>query len=161
MQLISKFTKGLFLCVIDIYSKYARVIRLKIKKGITITNAFQKLLDKPNRKPSKIWIDKGSGFYNKSIKSWLEQDDIEIFSTYNERKSVIAERFIRTLKNKIYIYMTLVSKIVYIEKLNELNHSTTKMKPVDVKYIESSKETKNKYSKLKIYYTVRISKYKI
>ena len=165
MQLISKFNKGLrfLLCVIDIYSKHVWVIRLKVKKDITITNAFQKVLDKPNRKPSKRWVDKGSEFYNKSVKSWLEQDGIEIYSTYNERKSVIAERFIRTLKNKIYKYMTLVSKIVYIEKLNDIvnkysntYHSSTKMKPVDVKYIESSKETNNKYSKLKIYYTVRI-----
>ena len=100
MQLISKFNKGLrfLLCVIDIYSKHVWVIRLKVKKDITITNAFQKVLDKPNRKPSKRWVDKGSEFYSKSVKSWLEQDGIEIYSTYNERKSVIAERFIRTLK---------------------------------------------------------------
>ena len=100
MQLISKFNKGLrfLLCAIDIYSKHVWVIRLKVKKDITITNAFQKVLDKPNRKPSKRWVDKGSEFYNKSVRSWLEQDGIEIYSTYNERKSVIAERFIRTLK---------------------------------------------------------------
>ena len=73
--MISKFNKGcrFLLCVIDIYSKYAWVIPLKDKKGITITNAFQKILDESNRKPSKIWIDKGSEFYNRSMKSWFDK----------------------------------------------------------------------------------------
>ena len=66
MQLINKFNKGFrfLLCVIDIYSKYAWVILLKNKNCITITNAFQKLLKESNRKPNKIWVDKGSAFYN-------------------------------------------------------------------------------------------------
>ena len=60
MQLISKFNKGFrfLLCVIDIFSKYAWVVPLKDKKGITITNAFQKILKESNRRPSKIWVDK-------------------------------------------------------------------------------------------------------
>ena len=68
---MSKSNKGFrfLLCVIDIYSKYACVIPLKDKKGITITNAFQKILKESNRKPNKIWVDKGSEFYNKSMKS--------------------------------------------------------------------------------------------
>ena len=92
-----------------------------------------------------------------------------MYSTRNEGKSVIAKRFIRTLKNKIYKYMTSVSKNVYIDKLDDLvnkynntNHSTIKMKPVDVKsdsYIESSKEINVKNPKFKIDDIVRISKY--
>ena len=74
----------------------------KDKKGITITNAFQKILDESKRKPKKIWVDKGSEFNIRSMKSWLEKNYIEMNSTHNERKSVIAERFIRTSKNKIY-----------------------------------------------------------
>ena len=58
------------------------------------------------RKPDKIWVDQGSKFYNRSKKSWLEKNDKEIYSTHNERKSVVAERFVRTLKNNIYKYMT-------------------------------------------------------
>ena len=75
MQLISKSNKGFrfLLCVIDIYSKYACVIPLKDKKEITITNAFQKILKESNRKPNKIWVDKGIEFYNRSMKSWLEK----------------------------------------------------------------------------------------
>ena len=102
MQLIRKFNKGFryLLCVINIYSKYAWVIPLKDKKGITITNAFQKILNGFNRKPNKMWLEKGSEFYNRSMKSFLQNDDIKMYSTHNEGKSVVAERFIRTLKKK-------------------------------------------------------------
>ena len=106
-QLIIKFNKGFrcLLCVIDIYSKYAWILSLKDKKGTTITNAFQKTLKESNCKPNKIWVDKGSEFYNRLMKSWLEKNYIEMYSTNNEGKSVAAERFIRTLKNKIYRYI--------------------------------------------------------
>ena len=86
------------MCVIDIYSEYAWVIPLKDKKGIRITNAFQKILKESDRKPNKIWVDKGSEFYNRSMKSWLEKNYIQMYSTHNEGKSVVAEKFIRTLK---------------------------------------------------------------
>ena len=93
MQLISKFNKGFrfLLCVIDIYSKYAWVVPLKDKKGVSIINAFQNILMKSNRRPNKIWVDKDSEFYNRSMKSWLEKNDIEMYSTHNGRKSVVAE----------------------------------------------------------------------
>ena len=81
---------------------------LKHKKGITITNAFQNFLNESNRKPNELWMDKGSELYNKSMKSFLQNNDIEMYSTLNERKSLIAERFIRTLKSEIYKYMTSV-----------------------------------------------------
>ena len=108
MQLISTFDKGFrfLLCVIDIFSKYAWVVPLKDKKGVSIVDAFQKILDDSNRKPNKIWVDKGSEFYNSFVKKWLKDNDIEMYFTYNEGKSVAAERFIRTLKTKIYKYMT-------------------------------------------------------
>ena len=72
MQLISKFNKGFrfLLCVIDIFSKYAWVVSLTDKKGVTITNAFQKILNDSARKPKKIWVDQGSDFYNSSFKKW-------------------------------------------------------------------------------------------
>ena len=89
------------------------LIPLKDKKGITITNPLQKISDESNCKPHKIWADKSSEFYNRLIKSVFQNNDIEMYSTHNEGKSVIAERFIRTLKNKISKYMTSVSKNVY------------------------------------------------
>ena len=102
MHLISKFNKGFrfLLCVIDVFCKYAWVVPLKDKNCVTITNAFQKLLTESNKKPVKIWVDKGSEFYNSSVKKWLKDNDIEMYSIYNEGKSVVAERFIRTLKTK-------------------------------------------------------------
>ena len=170
MLLISKFNIGFrfLLCVNNIYSKYAWVISLKDKKRIT--NAFQKMLDKLTCKPNKIWVDKGSEFYNRSIKLFSQSNDIEMYSAHNEGKSALAERFIRTLKNKMYKCMTSVSKIVYIDKLgdvvnkyNNTYHSTIKIKPVDVKssaYIDSSKENNKKDPKFKIGHIVRISKHK-
>ena len=169
MQLISNFNQGFrfLLCVIDIYSNYDCVIPLK---GITITNAFQKILKESNRKQNKIWIDTGSESYNRSMKSWLEKNCIEIYSAHNEGKSVIAERLIRTFKTKIYKYINSVSKNIYIDKLDDIVHTyyntchkTIKMKPADVKsntYTDSSKEINNKYTKFKIGNIVRISKYK-
>ena len=104
------------------------VIPSKDKNGTTITNAFQKILKESNSreakckgcKPNKIWVDTGSEFYNRSMKSWLEKNDIETYSTHNEGKSVFAERFIRALKNKIYKYMTSISKNVYTDKLDDI-----------------------------------------
>ena len=103
MQLISKFNKGFkfLLSVINTYSKYAWVIPLKDEKGVTIVNAFLKILNEDKgRKPNKIWVDKGSEFYNNSFKKWLQDNNTEMYSTNNEGKSVVAERFIRTLKTK-------------------------------------------------------------
>ena len=97
------------MCVIDIFSKYAWVVPLKDKKGVSIVDAFQKILDDSNRKPNKIWVDKGSEFYNNSFKKWLKDNDIEMYSRHYERKSIAAERFIRTLKTKIYKHMASVS----------------------------------------------------
>ena len=108
------------MCVIDISSKYASVVPLKDKKGVRIVNDFQKILDDSDRKPNKIWVDKGREFRNNSFKKWLKDNDIEMHSIHNEGKSVAAERIIRTLKTKIYKYMTLVSKNVYIDKLDDM-----------------------------------------
>ena len=115
-------------------------------------------------------VDKSSEIYNRSMKSWIEKYDIEIYSTHNEGKSIVAERLIRTLKNKTYNYMTSISKNVYIDKLDDMvdkcnntYHNTIKMKPVDVKsstYIDSNKENNDKDFKYKVGNIVRILKYK-
>ena len=172
MQLLNKYHKGIrfLLCVIDIFSKYAWVVRLKDKNGVSIVTAFQSILKQSNRKPNKIWVDKASEFYNASFKKWLRDNDIVMYPTNNEGKSVVAERFIRTLKSKIYKHMTSISKNVYIDKLddivNEYNntyHNTIKIKPIDVKdntYINTDKEINDKDPKFKVGDHVRTSKYK-
>ena len=103
---------------------------------------------------------KGSEFYNRSMKLWLQKNDIEMYSKHNEVKSVVTERLIITLKNKIYKYMTSISKSVYINKLDEIvnkykntYHNTNRMKPVNIKdntYIDFGKQNNNKNLKFKI-----------
>ena len=85
MLLINKFNKEIrfLLCDIDIYSKYAWVVPLKDKKRITIINDFQKVLNGSERKPNKILVCKVSEFYNRSMKSWLQDNDIEMYSTHS------------------------------------------------------------------------------
>ena len=128
------------------------------------------MLKESKIKPNKIWVDKGSEFYNNSFKKWLKDNDIEIYSTNNKGKSVVNERFIRTIKNKIYKYMTSISKNVYIDKLDDIvkeydntYHKSIKMKPFDVKdntYIDFKKEFNEKNPKFKVGDHLRISKYK-
>ena len=171
MQSLSKKDKGIkyLLCAIDLFSKYAFVIPLKDKKGISIVNAFNKIIKQSNRKPNKIWVDQGSEFYNRVFKKWLSDNDIIMYSTFIEGKSVVAEIFIGTLKNKSYKHMTATGKNVYydilddvVNEYNNTKHSTIKMKPIDVGnnkkvYIDEHNE---KDSRFKVGDRVRISKFK-
>ena len=170
MQSLSRKNKGIkyLLRAIDLYSKYAFAIPLKDKKGISIVNAFNKIIKQSNRKPNKIWVDQGGEFYNNVFEKWLSDNDIIMYSKYIEGKSVVAERF-RTLKNELYKHMTATGKNVYydvlddvVNKYNNTKHSTIKMKPIDVKnnkrvYIDQHNE---KDSKFKVGDRVRISRYK-
>ena len=172
MQLIGKFNKGFrfFSCAIDIFSKYAWAVPLKDKRGVTTVNAFQSIFKKSSRKTNKIWVDKGSGFSNSFFFKWLQENDIVKYSTHNEGKSAVAERFIRTLKNRIFNNMTSISKKVYIDKLDDIvdeynntYHIAIKMKPNDVKnntYINIDNEFNDKDPKFKVGDHVGISKYK-
>ena len=172
MQSLSRKNKGIkyLLRAIDLYSKYVFVIPLKDKKGISIVNAFNKIIKQSNRKPNKIWVDEGGEFYNNAFEKWLSDNDINMYSTYNEGKSVVAERFIRTLKNKLYKHMTATGKNEYydvlddvVNKYNNTKHGTIKMKPIDVGdnnkrvYID---EHNKKDSRFKVGDRVRISRYK-
>ena len=165
MQLLSRQNKDIkyLLCAIDLFSKYAFVVPLKDKKGASVVEGFKKIVNEPNRQPNKIWVDQGSEFYNKVFKNWLKDKEIEMYSTYNEGKSVVAERFIRTLKNKLYKHMTSVGKKVYydvldniVKKYNNTKNKSIGMKPKDVKsddkteYVEESNEKINIKSKRKI-----------
>ena len=162
------------------YSNYAFVIPLKDKKGISIVNGFNKIIKQSNRrKPNKLWVDQGSEFYNNVFKKWLSDNDIIMYSTYNEGKSVVAERFIRTLKNKLYKHVTATGKNVYydvlddvVSKYNNTKHSNIKMRPKDVKndnkrvYIDehnekdTTKSSSSERSRFKVGDIVRISKFK-
>ena len=119
------------LLVIDIFSKYGWVIPLKDKKGKTVAEALKNIFEE--RKPEKLWTDKGTEFYNKDVKKLLE-----IYSTENEEKSSIVERWIRTMKEKIWKYFTDNNTYTYIDVLPELVedynntvHSSIKMTPIE------------------------------
>ena len=103
------------------FSRYAFVIPLKSTTGSSaVVDEFEKILNKTGRKPNKIYVDQGKEFYNKDMKRWLVDEGIDMYSTYNKGKSVIAERFIRTLKNKLYKHMTAVSSDVYYDALDDI-----------------------------------------
>ena len=155
MQSLSKYNKGIryFLCAIDLSRKHAWVVPIKDKKGTSIVNAFKKIISE-KRKPNKTWVDQGSEFYNNAFKDFLKIDNIEMYSTYNEGKSVVAQRFIRTLKNKIFKLMTAITKNVYfdvlddiVNKYNNTIHKTIKMKPIEVTdnyYAENDEDPSDK-----------------
>ena len=172
MQSRSKYNKGskYLLCEIDLFSKYAWVGPLKVKRGISIFDAFQKIMSK-GRKPNKIWVDQGGGFCNNIFKRFLKTSNTEMYSTYNEGKSVVAERFIETLKNKVFKHIAAVSKNFYfdvlddiVNKYNNTVHRTIKMRPIDVtsdSYAECNEESNVTKPKFKVSNHVTISKYKI
>ena len=152
------------ICLVNMFS-----VLIKDKKGTSIVSTFQKIISE-ERKPNKIWVDQDSEFYNNSFKDFLKINDIEMYSTYNEVKSVVAERFIRTLKNKIFKQLTAISKNVYfdvlgdtVNKYNNKVHETIRMKPnhvISVSYAEYNEDFNKKDPKFKVGDHVRISKYK-
>ena len=153
------------ICLVNMHGLFLE----KIKKGTSIVNAFQKITSK-ERKPNKKWVDQGSEFYNQSFKDFLKINNIEMYSKFNEGKSVVAERFIRTLKNKIFNHMTAISKNVYFDVLNDIVDKyintvrrTIKMKPIDVtddSYAEYNEDPNKRNPKVKVGDHVRNSKYK-
>ena len=170
--MLSKQNKGIkyLLRAIDLFRKYAFVVPLTNKRGESIFEGFKKIVNESGRQPNKIWVDEGSEFYNKVFKNWLKDKGIEMYSTYNEGKSVIAERFIRTLKNKLYKHMAAVDKNVYwdvlddiVKKYNGTINKSIGMRPKDVsddvkaEYVEESNEKSARFS---VGDRVRISKFK-
>ena len=132
MQAFSKFNRGVkyLLAVIDILSKYGWLIPLKDKTGKSVASALKTIFKE--RKPEKIWVDKGKEFYNKDVK-----DLVELYSTENEEKSSVVERWIRTMKEKMWKYFTNKNTNIYIDILpglvkdyNNTRHSSIKMTPV-------------------------------
>ena len=133
MKAFSKANKGFvfLLLVIDIFSKYGWIVPLKDKTGKSVASALKTIFKE--RKPKKIWVDKGKEFYNKDVK-----DLIELYSTENEEKSSIVERWIRTMKEKMWKYFTDKNTNTYIDilpdlvkKYNNTKHSSIKMTPVE------------------------------
>ena len=132
MQAFTKFNRGVkyILAVIDVFSKYGWLIPLKDKAGKSVASALKTIFKE--RKPEKMWVDKSKEFYNKDVK-----DLIELYTTENEENSSVVERWIRTMKEKMWKYFSAKSTNVYIDVLpdlvreyNNTRHSSIKMTPV-------------------------------
>ena len=179
MDKLFKWNSGYkyILTVIDVFSKFAWAIPLKSKTGVSITDAFNDIIKKYNRKPKCLWVNKGSEFYNKIFKDWLEKNDIKMYSTFNEGKAVVIERFNRTLKNKMYKQFTIQNNTIWynilddlINKYNNTKHSSIKMTPVEASKktnegtvyfnLYGDMETSKQKPTFKVGDQVRISKYK-
>ena len=157
------------LSVIDVFTRYAWVKTLKDKKGKIVLNAFIEIANESNRKLNKLWVDQGREFYNKRMQGWFDNNDILMYSTHSEVKSVIIERFIKILKAKIYkkitannnkSYLSYLNKLV--EKCNNAYHHSINKKPIITDYSVSIEkiETSSKAPKFKVNDRVRITKYK-
>ena len=135
---LSKYNKNykFIFTIIDNYTKYAWAIPLEDKSGKSTTTALKSLIEKAKRKPDKIWSDRGKEFYNKTFLDFLNQNEIQIYSTNSDLKAVFVERFNRTLLDLIKIPMYIEGKAcwlnhldVTLQKYNNRVHGTTKMTP--------------------------------
>ena len=95
-------------------------VPIKDKTGKTITNTFQYIVKTSKRKPNKLWVDNGSEFYDNVFKKWFVENEIKLYSTFNEGKAVVIERFNRTLKNRMYKYFTANNTYNYVDVLPDL-----------------------------------------
>ena len=178
MQQFSKWNKGYryLLMVLDVFSKYGWIVPLKDKKGETVTEAFKTIL-KEGRKPQYLWVDKGKEYHNKHVKELLDKNKITLYSTENEEKSSVCERWNRTIKSKMWKQFTVQGNTMYLDMLpklvkqyNNTKHSSIKMTPIEaskkknegVVYFNlyGDMETLKQKPKFKIGDKVRISKYK-
>ena len=163
------------LTIIDIFSRYAWVVPLKTKTGKEITAAFSSVLKKSKRKPQKLWTDRGSEFYNKTFKNFLKQQGIHMYSTHNEGKAVVIERFNRSLKGAMFKYFSANSTRNYVKILpslvhryNHRRHRTIKMTPHEASQKKNEERVKGniekpkkaKPPKFKLGDLVRVSKLK-
>ena len=178
IQQFSKWNKGYryLLMVLDVFSKYGWIIPLKDKKGETVSEAFKTIL-KEDRKPEYLWVDKGKEYYDKHVKDLLEKNNIRMYSTENEEKSSVCERWNRTIKTKMWKQFTVQGNTQYLDmlpklvkKYNNTKHSSIKMTPIEASkkknegmvYFNLYGDIQQLSSKPKFKFgdKVRISKYK-
>ena len=134
MQQFNKWNKGYryLLMVLDVFSKYGWIVPLKDKKGETVTEAFKTIL-KEGRKPQYLWVDKGKEYHNKHVKELLDKNKITLYSTENEEKSSVCERWNRTIKSKMWKQF----KVILVSRF---------CKPVDIKLVFSTFKIKNLFN---------------
>ena len=161
--------------VLDVFSKYGWIVPLKDKKGETVSEAFKKVF-KEGRKPQYLWTDKGKEYYNKHVKELLDKNKITLYSTENEEKSSVCERWNRTIKSEMWKQFTVQGNTMYLDMLpkilkqyNNTKHSSIKMTPIEASKknnkglvyfnLYGDMETLKQKPKFKKGDKVRISKY--
>ena len=179
MGRFSEWNKGIkyLLMVIDVFSKFGWIEPLQNKKGETVAAAFEKIF-KSGRQPRLLWTDKGKEFYNRTVNQLLSKKNIKLYSTENEEKSSVAERFNRTIKQRMWKMFSANNNTIYYDKIGELLkdynsswHRSVRMAPIFASDIKNSNQVfANLYSdeiykpvkkpKFRIGDKVRISKYK-
>ena len=120
---LSSMNRGVkyLLYLLNVSIKFAWVKTLKNKKPATVINGFIKIANESSRKPNKLWVDQGKKICNSFIQKWFnDNDDISMYSTYSEHKSVISEKFITTLKCNIYEKLSANGNKYYLDHLNKL-----------------------------------------
>ena len=144
MQKLSKWNRGYkyLLMVLDLFSKYGWIVPLKTKTGLEVAKAFESLLVK--NKPKMLWVDKGKEYYNKNVLDLLAKDKIKVYSTENEEKSSVCERWNRTIKDKMYKRFTMQNNTVYVDILpkilasyNNSRHRSIGMTPIQARKPEN------------------------
>ena len=174
MQDFAKENKGYkyLLTIIDIFTKYGWIVPLKNKTGKEVKNALEIIFSKNGVPPEKLWVDKGKEFYNKDVKNFLSSDEshpVEMYSTENEEKSCVVERWNRTMKEKMFRYFTANSTRNYIDVLDELvnaynntYHSSIKMTPVEAVELSKSGHENKIYKNLyKLFPIIKKPKYSV
>ncbi len=140
METISSQNDGykFILCIVDVFSKYAWAVPLKNKNSATVLSAVKEVVKESGRSPEKIWVDKGTEFYNKSFKAWASSKDITIYSTFGDSKSVVVERFIRTLRDLLATKFSAAHSQAWVKMLpsimnfyNHKYHKTIQMSPIE------------------------------
>ena len=137
MQGFSKFNRGIkyLLAVIDVFSKYGYLVPLKDKTGKSVASALKTIFKE--RQLEKMWVDKGKEFYNKDVKEL-----IELYSTENEEKSSVVERWIRTMKERMWKYFTDNNTNHYVDILPNLvkDYNNTRHSSIKMTLVEASKK---------------------
>ena len=166
--------KQVILTVIDCFSKYGWAVPIKSKQNKEILKAMKTIIESSNRKPKKLWTDKGTEFYGSEFQSYLLQNNIKLYSTESELKAVIVERFNRTLKEKMYRKITEMTEMTelrttdwvtilptIIDEYNNTTHSSHNMTPIEASKKENELTVKEKLNKKVTKYTSELPKFKI